>query len=90
VKYGQGYTGATHRTNVFVKGTILFLQWRNFSLDVTSTKSTVAVILHNKVSLRNVGMLELPFIPRNKVWIVYLSGSDIHLYIYQRSQVCIL
>ena len=26
MKYEQGYTGATHMTNVFVKGTILFLQ----------------------------------------------------------------
>ena len=26
VKYGHGYTGATHMTKVFVKGTILFLQ----------------------------------------------------------------
>ena len=25
-KYGQGYTGATHMTKVYVKRTILFLQ----------------------------------------------------------------
>ncbi len=26
IKYGHGYTSATHMTKVFVKGTILFLQ----------------------------------------------------------------